>query len=197
MSLNEPGALYDAAKAPDLQDVPVMARCDPGATLWHEQALKTQAARPSLTPILARTGHQYRTTWVKGVPISHKSEVQVHVHHHLGVQGRLAADEPVGRTWQLNVINVHVPFEEATETFLEHLMEAHRQLAMIGPAVMIGDFNAAPSADERGGRQTPQDTAVQMAMQHMGLQDVTASLRGQPSHRPPQPGSADSGIDLC
>ena len=38
---------------------------------------------------------------------------------------------------------------------------------------------------------------MQMAMQHMGLQDLTASLRGQPSHRPPQPGSAGSRIDLC
>ena len=38
---------------------------------------------------------------------------------------------------------------------------------------------------------------MQMAMQHVGLQDVTASLRGQPSHRPQQPGSADSRIDLC
>ena len=38
---------------------------------------------------------------------------------------------------------------------------------------------------------------MQMAMQHMGLQDITASLRGQQSHRPPQPGSADSRIDLC
>ena len=36
-----------------------------------------------------------------------------------------------------------------------------------------------------------------MAMQHMGLQDLIASLRGKPSHRPPQPGSADSCIDLC
>ena len=36
-----------------------------------------------------------------------------------------------------------------------------------------------------------------MAMQHMGLQDLTASLRGQPLHRPPQPGSADCRIDLC
>ena len=36
-----------------------------------------------------------------------------------------------------------------------------------------------------------------MAMQHMGLQHLTASLRGQPPHRPPQPGSADSRIDLC
>ena len=38
---------------------------------------------------------------------------------------------------------------------------------------------------------------MQMAMQHMGLPDLTASLRGQPSHRPPQPGSADSRINLC
>ena len=110
MSLNEPGALYDAAKAPHLQNVPVMARSDPDAMVWQEQALKTQAARPNLTPIFTRTGHQYRTTWVKGVPISHKSEVQVHVHCHLSVEGRLAAYELVGPTWQLNVINVHVPF---------------------------------------------------------------------------------------
>ena len=72
MSLNQPGALYDKAKAADLQDVPVMARCDSDAMVWQEKALKTQAAHPSLTPILTRTGHQYRTTWVNGVPISHK-----------------------------------------------------------------------------------------------------------------------------
>ena len=129
--------------------------------------------------------------------MSHKSEVQVHIHHHLGVEGRLAAYELVGPTWQLNVINVHVPFGDATETFLEHLMEAYRQLAMMGPTVITGDFNAAPSADDRGGRPTPEDAAVQVAMQHLGLQDLTASLRGQPSHRPPQPGATDSRIDLC
>ena len=197
MSLNEPGTLYDAAKAPVVQDVPVMARCDPDVMVWHEQALKTQAAHPSLTPILTSTGHQYRTTWVKGVPISDKSEVQLHVHHPLGVEGRLAAYELVGPTWQVNVINVHVFIGDATETFLEHLMEAYRQLAMMGPTAIIGDFNAAPSADDRGGRQTPEDTALQIAMQHMGLRDLTASLRGQPLHRPPQPGSADSHTDLC
>ena len=195
--LDEPGALYDAAKAADLQDVPVMAECDPDAMVWQEQALKTQAVCPNLTPVLSRTGHQYHTTWVKEVPISHKGEVQVHIHHHLGVEGRLAAYKLVGPTWQLNVINVHVPFGDATETFLEHLMEAYRQLAMMGPSVIIGDFKAAPSADDRGGRQTPEDAAVQVAMQHLGLQDLTASLRGQPSHRPPQPCLADSRIDLC
>ena len=75
-------------------------------------------------------------------------------------------------------------------------MEAYQQLAMMGPTVIIGDFNAVVSADDCGGRQTPEDTAVQMAMQHMGLQDLRASLRGQPSHRPPQHGSAHSCIDL-
>ena len=67
---------------------------------------------------------------------------------------------------------------------------------MMGPTVIIGDFDAAPKMDDRGGRHTPEETAVQMAMQHMGLQDLTASLRGQPSHRPPQPGSTDSRTDL-
>ena len=52
MSLNEQGALYNAAKAPYLQDVPVMATFDPDAMLWQEQALRTQVTLPSLTPTL-------------------------------------------------------------------------------------------------------------------------------------------------
>ena len=59
-SLHKPGALYNATKALDLQDVPAMAKCDPDAMLWQEQPLKTQAARPNLTPVLNKTGHQYR-----------------------------------------------------------------------------------------------------------------------------------------
>ena len=34
-------------------------------------------------------------------------------------------------------------------------------------------------------------------MQHMGLQDLTVSLRGQPLHPPPRPGLADYRIDPC
>ena len=169
----------------------------PDTMLWQKQALKTQVTRTSLTPISARTGHQYRSTWVKGVPISHKCEVQVHVHHHLGVDGRLTPYELVRTMWQLNVMNFRVPFGDTTQTFLEHLMEAYRQLAMTGPTVIRGDLNAAPSKADRGGRQTPEDTAVQRAMQHMGLQNLTAPLRSQPPHRPPQPGSTVSRIDLC
>ena len=103
----------------------------------------------------------------------------------------------MGSAWQLNVINVHVPFGDGTDTFLQHLIEAYRQLAVIGPTVIIGDSNAALTIDDRGGRPTPEYTGVEMAMQHLDLQNLTASLRGQASHQPPQPGSTDSRIDLC
>ena len=103
----------------------------------------------------------------------------------------------MGPSRQLNVINVHVPFSDARNTFLVHPMEAYRQLAMMGPTVIIADFNAPPTMDHRGGWPTREDTAVKVAMQHLGLQDVTACLRDQPSHRPAQPGSTDSRIALC
>ena len=76
-------------------------------------------------------------------------------------------------------------------------MEAYRQLAMTGPIVIIGDFNAAPTMDDGGGRPTPEDTAVKMARQHHDVQDLTASLQTEASHRPQQLGSTDSRIDLC
>ena len=197
MSLNEPGVVYDPAKVSDLQDIPIMAGCDADAMLWPEQALKNRTDTPKLSPILSRTGYQYQTTLVKGVSMSHKREVHVHVHRHLGIEGRLAAYELVGPTWQLNVINVHVLCGDAADKFLEHLMEAYRQLAIMGPKFIIGDFNAAPPREDRGGGATPEDTAVNIAMQHLDLQDLTASRRGQASHRPRQPGSTDSRIHLC
>ena len=36
MSLHEPGVVYKAAKAPDLQDIPIMTGCDPHAMLWQK-----------------------------------------------------------------------------------------------------------------------------------------------------------------
>ena len=63
----------------------------------------------------------------------------------------------MGLTWQLNVLNVHVPFEDATETLLEHLMEAYRQRAMMGPLVIIGDINAATTMDDGRKRTTLKD----------------------------------------
>ena len=81
MSLNEPGITCEKTKALDLQDIPVMAACNLDAMLWQVQALNTQAIIPDLTPLLTRLRYQYHTTWVKGVPISHQQEVQVHIYH--------------------------------------------------------------------------------------------------------------------
>ena len=93
--------------------------------------------------------------------------------------GRPAAYELVGSTWQLNVINVHIPFGNDADTFLKHPMETYRQLALMGPTVIIGYFNAAPTMDDRGGRPTPENTAMKIAMQQLDLQDLTASLQGK------------------
>ena len=168
MSLDEPGVMYDAAKAPDLKDIPVFAGCEPDAMLWpeQEQALKSHTTTPNLTPVLTRAGYLYRTTWITGVPISHKREVQVHVHHQLGIKGCLAAYELVGPTWQLNFVNVHVLLADAADTFLELLMVACRQLAMIGTAIIIAGLNSPPTMEDRGGGPTPEDTAVKVAMHH-------------------------------
>ena len=80
MSLNRPGVVYDAAKASDLQNIPIMAGCDLDAMLWQERALKTRTDTPNLTPILTRTRYQCQTAWVKGVPMSHQRAIHVHVH---------------------------------------------------------------------------------------------------------------------
>ena len=89
------------------------------------------------------------------------------MHQHLGIEGSVAAYELVGPTWQLNVINVNVPFGEAADTFLEHLMETYQHLAMKGPTVIIGDFNAASTRDDCWGGPASEDTALKMAMQHV------------------------------
>ena len=67
--------------------------------LWQEQALETRITTPTLTPTLTRTGYQYRTTWVKGVPIPNKTELQIHVDHHRVINARRASYELVSPTW--------------------------------------------------------------------------------------------------
>ena len=57
-------------------------------------------------------------------------------------------------------------------------METYCPLAMMAPTVIIGHFQAAPTVDDRWGRPTPQDKALKMAMQHLGLRNLTAPLRG-------------------
>ena len=73
--------------------------------------------------------------------------------------------------------------------------EAYRHMALLGPTVIIGDFNAAPRPLERGGQDTPEDVAVRDTMDRMQLRDLTEQLTGQPSHYPNH--GAPSHIDLC
>ena len=70
----------------------------------------------------------------------------------------------VGPTWELNVLNVHVPFRDATTGCVHHIMEAYRRMAIKGPTIVIGDFNSAPTKRNIGGELTPKDEAVCIAV---------------------------------
>ena len=60
MALNEPGVVYDEAKASDLHQIPIMAGCDPDAILLQEKALRTRNDTLNVTPILTRRGTNTR-----------------------------------------------------------------------------------------------------------------------------------------
>ena len=70
-------------------------------------------------------------------------------------------------------------------------------MAMLAPTIIIRDMNAAPSPADRGGQATPQDHAVRDTIEMLGLVDLTANLKGQPSHFPHQTDAAPSRIDVC
>ena len=84
------------------------------------------------------------------------------------------------------------PFGNATEPVLQPLAEAYRQMAMLAPTIIIGDMNAAPTPEDRGGQATPQDHAFGDTIEKLGLVDLTANLEGQPSHFPHQTEAAPS-----
>ena len=123
--------------------------------------------------------------------------MRIHLVHHLNIPGRLGVYEVVRDRRQLNVINAHVPFGDATEPFLQALAEAYRQMAMLSPTVIIGDMNAAPTPADRGGQATFQDQAVRHTIEMLGLVNLTANLEGRPSHFPHQADAAPSRIDVC
>ena len=95
------------------------------------------------------------------------------------------------------LINARVRLGDATEPFLQALAEAYRQMAMLGPTIIISDMNAAPTQADQGGQATPQDQAVRDTVKMLGLVDLTANLEGQPSHFPHKTEAAPSRIDVC
>ena len=163
---------------------------------FQEQGLQRDDPAET-TPIYTPDQKAYKCYCHKGTPLYAQTGIHIHLLHHLSVPGRLGVYEVVGDGWQLNVINTHVPFGEATEPFLQALAEAYRQMAMLAPTVIIGDMNAAPTPADRGGQATPQDQAVRDTIEMLGLLDLTANLEGQPSHFPHQTDAAPSRIDVC
>ena len=145
---------------------------------------------------IPRTRKRTNATGPRGPPCTPEPAFHVHLVHHLRLRGRLGVYEVVGDGWQLNVINAHIPFGNATEPFLQALAEAYRQMAMLAPTIIIGDMNAAPTRADRGGQATPQDHAVRDTIELPGLVDLTANLEGQPFRLRHQ-ADAPSRIDVC
>ena len=110
---------------------------------FQEQGLQRDDP-PETTPIYTPDRKAYKCYWHKGTPLYARAGIHVHLVHHLNIPGRLGVYEVVGDGWQLNVINDHVPFGDATEPFLQALAEAYRQMAMRVLTIIIGDMNAAP-----------------------------------------------------
>ena len=168
----------------------------PHLLTFQEQGLQRDDP-PETTPIYTPDQKAYKCYWHKGTPLYARAGIHVHLVHHLSIPGRLSVYEVVGDGWQLNVINAHRPFGNATAPFLGALVEAYRQMAMLAPTIIIGDMNAAPTPADRGAQATPRDHAVRNTIEMLGLVDLTANLEGQQSHFPHQREAAPSRIDVC
>ena len=101
----------------------------PHLLAFQEQGLQRDDP-PETTPLYTPDRTAYKCYWHKGTPLYARTGIHVHLVHHLSVPERLGVYEVVGDGWQLNVINAHVPFGDATEPFLQALAEAYRRMAM-------------------------------------------------------------------
>ena len=168
----------------------------PHLLTFQEQGLQRDDP-PETTPIYTPNQKAYKCYRHKGTQLYARAGIHVHLVHKLSIPGRLGVYDVLGDGWQLNVINAHVPFGDATEPFLQALAEAYRQMAMLAPTIIIRDMNAAPSSVDRGGQATLQDQTVRDTIKMLGLLDLTTNLGGQPSHFLHQTDTATSRIDVC
>ena len=102
----------------------------------------------------------YKCYLHKGTIPYARAGIHVHLVHKLSIPERLGVYVVLGDRWQLDVINAHVPFGDATEPSLQALAEVYLQMAMLARTIIIGDVNAAPTRADRGRQATPQDHAV-------------------------------------
>ena len=168
----------------------------PHLLTFQEQGL--QHADPSEpTPIYTSNRKAYKCYWHRETPLYAGAGIRVHLVHHLSILGRLSVYKVVGDGWQLNVINTHVAFGDATELFLQALGEAYHQMAMLAPTIIIGDMSAAPTQADRGRQATCQDHFVRDTIDMLRRVDLTADFEGQSSHFPHQTEAAPSCINVC
>ena len=198
IDLNHPDITCSKDATAALQGLPMAQGTElvPDLLTFQDQGLERDDHSGS-TPIYIPDQKAYKCHWHKGTPLYARAGIRVDPGHHLSIPGRLSVYEVVGDGWQLNAINNHVPFGEATEPSLQALEEAYRQMAMLAPTIIIGDMNAAPTLADRRGQVTAQDSAVRDTIKMLRLVDLTANLEGQPSHFPHQTEAAPSRIDVC
>ena len=162
---------------------------------FQEQGLQRDDP-PEPTPIYAPDQRAYKCHWHRGTPLYPHASIHVHLLHHLSIPGIPSVYEVVSDGWQLKVFNIHVPFGDATEPFLQVLAEVYRQAAMLTPTIIISDMNAAPTPADRGGQATPQDHAVRDDNKFRGS-CLMANLEGQPSRFPHRLEATRSCINVC
>ena len=198
LDVNHQAITYLKDATADLQELPMAqgANWVPYLLTFQEHGLQRDDP-PEPTPICTLDRKAYKYYWHKGTTLYTRVGIQVRLVHHLRISGRLSVYEVLGARRQLNVINTHVPFGDATELFLQALDEAYPQMAMLAPTIIIGDVNAAPTPADREGQATPQYHAVRGTIDMLGLMDLTAALKGQASHSPHQTEAAPSRIDVC
>ena len=196
--LNHPAVTYSKDATTALQEVSMTQGAEwvPHLLTFQGQGLQRDDPRET-TPIYTPDGKAYKCYSHKGTSLYARAGIHVHLVHHLSIPGRLGVYEVVGDGWQLNIINAHIPFGDATEPFLQAVAEAYRQMAMLAPTIIISNMNAAPRPADRGAQATTQDHAVRDTIEMLGLVTLTANLEGQPSHFPHQADAAPSRIDVC
>ena len=198
LDLSHPAIAYSKAATAALHELPMAEGAHWVLHLLRFRGKGLQREEPlEPTPIYTPDKKTNKCYWHKGTPSYARAGSHVHLVHHLNVQWRLSVYEVVEDRRQLNVIETHVPFDDAMEPFLRALAEAYRQKAMLALTIIIGDMNATPSLVNHWRQARPQGDAVCDTMNMLGLVDVTAALEGQPSHFPHRTLAVPSGINVC
>ena len=163
---------------------------------FHEQCLQREEPLEP-TPMYTPDQKAYECCWHNGTPFSAPTGIHVHLIHQLSIPGRLSVYKVVREGWELKPINSAVLCGAGTEPFLQALGKAYHRLATLAPTLIIGDMTTTATPADRGRQATPQDHAVGITIDMLGLVDLTAGLAGQPSTFPHKTKVAPWRMVIC